>query len=124
IALVLRGWGRRSSVLSESESIKDRFATKLRGISYDAKFIFDAIGYNFLPSELGAAFGNAQLEKLKIFRKTREDNFNRLRRFFKQYEKFFILPLQSPDVSTQWLAFPLTIKKNAPFLRIDIVTFL
>jgi len=123
-AKMLRGWGRSSSVFSESEDIEKRFAQKIEGIAYDAKFIFGEIGYNFLPNEMGAAFGNAQLEKLPVFRKTREQNFKYLSDFFKKYENFFILPHQDKEVQTQWLAFPLTIRNNAPFTRLEIVTFL
>jgi len=123
-AKMLRGWGRSSSLFSESESIVKRFKTKVDGISYDAKFIFEEIGYNFLPSEMGAAFGNEQLKKLSRFRKTRENNFNELKKFFKKYENFFILPEQDSSVKTQWLAFPLTIKQNAPFTRLEITTYL
>jgi CDP-6-deoxy-D-xylo-4-hexulose-3-dehydrase len=93
-------------------------------LPYDAKFIFTEIGYNFLPMELGAAFGNAQLKKLQKFKKTREQNYKKLQTFFRQYEAFFILPEQNKLVQTQWLSFPLTIKKNAPFTRLEIVTFL
>lgn len=123
-AKVLRGWGRSSSLFEESEDVKKRFNTKLNGIPYDAKFIFDAIGYNFLPNEIGAAFGNAQIKKLPKFKKTREFNFNYLLRFFKKYENFFILPIQEKEVKTEWLAFPLTINKNAPFTRLELVKYL
>lgn len=123
-AKMLRGWGRSSSVFSESESVEKRFKNKVDHIPYDAKFIFEEIGYNFLPNEMGAAFGNAQLKKLSKFRKTREKNFESLSKFFKEYEKYFILPIQSEKVSTQWLAYPLTIRKNAPFTRIALVKFL
>ena len=121
---VLRGWGRSSSLFSESEDIKKRFKTKVASIPYDAKFIFEEIGYNFLPNEMCAAFGNVQLKKLPKFRKIRENNFRSLLKFFKKYEKFFILPVQDENVSTQWLAFPLTIKEKTPFTRLEIVTFL
>lgn len=121
---VLRGWGRTSSIFGESEDIKKRFAIKLNSVPYDAKFIFDKIGYNFMPSEIGAAFGHAQLKKLPKFRIIREKNFASLLKFFQKYEKFFILPRQDKRVRTQWLAFPLTIKKSAPFTRLEIVTFL
>lgn len=123
-AKVLRGWGRQSSLFNESESIDKRFNTKIEGAPYDAKFIFSEVGYNFLPIEISAAFGNAQLDKIHIFRKKREENFSHLLKFFKKYEKFFILPRQDAKVSTQWLAFPLTIKKNAPFTRFEIVRHL
>jgi CDP-6-deoxy-D-xylo-4-hexulose-3-dehydrase len=123
-AKVLRGWGRSSSLFGESESISKRFNSKLDGIPYDAKFIFDAAGYNLLPNEMCSAFGNVQLEKLPKFQKTREYNFRYLLDFFHKYEKFFILPYQDPKVRTQWLAFPLTIKKGSPFTRLQLVKYL
>jgi len=121
---VLRGWGRSSSIFSESEDISKRFKAKLGKIPYDAKFLFDEIGYNFLPVEMCAAFGNEQIKKLPAFRKTREKNFKNLKNFFEKYEKYFILPIQEKNIKTQWLAFPLTIRDNAPFTRLEITTFL
>ncbi len=123
-ARVLRGWGRSSSIFSESEDIDVRFGRKIGGIDYDGKFIFDEIGYNFLHTEMGCAFGNAQLDKLETFRKTREKNFATLLKFFSKYKKFFVLPKQDERVRTQWLAFPLTIKEGAPFTRIEIMKYL
>ncbi len=123
-AKVLRGWGRTSSLFGESEDIAIRFKGKIGNIPYDAKFIFDEIGYNFMPMEIGSAFGNAQLKKLPTFRKTREKNFATLYAFFKKYEHFFILPKQHPKLATQWLAFPLTLRKNAPFERLQLATHL
>jgi len=121
---MLRGWGRSSSIFNESEDITKRFKTKIRNTAYDAKFIFDEIGYNFLPNEMGAAFGNEQLKKFPKFSKTRKYNFKRLLKFFKKYEHLFILPKQDLKVDTCWLAFPLVIKSDAPFKRIAIVNFL
>lgn len=123
-AVVHRGWGRSSSRLSESESIEDRFKVKIENISYDAKFLFEEIGYNFLYPEIGAAFGNEQMKKLPIFKKTREKSFHFLYTFFKKYEDYFILPVQDEKVNTQWLAFPLTIKPAAPFSRLELVKYL
>lgn len=123
-AKILRGWGRSSALFSESEDIEKRFKVKIDGIPYDAKFLFDEIGYNFLPNEMSSAFGNAQFEKLAKFRKIREYNFRYLVNFFKTYEKFFVLPKQDEKATTQWLGFPLTIRKDASFSRIEIVKFL
>lgn len=123
-AKVLRGWGRSSALFAESENIEERFKAKLGTIPYDAKYFFQEMGYNFLPNEMGSAFGNIQLRKLPEFRKIREKNFSELRKFFKKYEKFFILPEQDKNVKTQWLAFPLTIKGNSPFFRLEIVKYL
>lgn len=123
-AKILRGWGRSSSLFGESEDIKKRFARKIGDTPYDAKFIFSALGYNFLPSEMSAAFGNAQLDKFDIFKKRREKNFTYLKNFFSKYKNIFVIPIQDPKVETQWLAFPLTIKKSAPFSRLELVTYL
>ena len=64
-AKLLRGWGRSSATFNESESIDKRFNVKISGIDYDAKYIFSELGYNFLPSELSAAFALEQIKKLK-----------------------------------------------------------
>ena len=119
---VLRGWG-RSSAINESEKIEDRFSFKLDNIPYDSKFIFEEIGYNFLPTEISAAFGLIQLKKLNGFADIRQKNFETLNTFFSN-QKFFKLPKQLPQVKTSWLAFPLTITSNAPFSRIEIVKHL
>ncbi len=123
-AKVLRGWGRSSSIFSESESIEKRFKKKLNNLDYDAKFIFEEVGYNFLPNELGAAFGLEQLKKLPTFVQLRKNNFKRLLKYFTKYETYFKLPEELANTSTAWLAFPLTIKKTAPFKRIEIVKYL
>lgn len=125
--IVLRGWGRQSSLFGEkqrSERLENRFLTELSGIPYDAKFIFSEIGYNFLPLELSAAFALVQLKKFPKFVQIRRRNFQRLYQFFRHYEKYFILPRQTFQTTTTWLAFPLIIKKNAPFTRLEIVKFL
>jgi len=118
---LLRGWG-RSSAIDESEDIKKRFVS-LEGIPYDSKFVFEEIGYNFLPLEISAAFGLAQLKKLGAFIEKRHKNFLKLMEFFSKYD-YFVLPKQLSNVKTPWLAFPLTIRSGSPFSRLDIVTYL
>ena len=116
-AKLLRGWGRSSAIFNESESIEKRFSTKVSGIDYDAKYIFSDLGYNFLPSEISAAFAIEQLKKLSKNIKLRDRNFNLLKSFFSSYENFFKLPEQYKNVKTPWLAFPLVVKKNNLFSR-------
>lgn len=126
-AQMLRGWGRSSSLLGESkasENVTKRFQTNVDGVSYDSKFVFGEIGYNFLPLELSAAFALVQLDRLPLFSKTREAWFRRLGTFFTSYETFFILPETTPSLRTNWLAFPLTIRDDAPFSRKDVCTYL
>ncbi len=125
--LVFRGWGRQSSIVGESkesENIQDRFKTRIGNIPYDSKFVFSAVGYNFLPMEISSAFALEQLKRFALFKRLRKRHFMELKNFFKQYERFFVLPLQTPKANTPWLAFPLTIKKNAPFSRRYICRYL
>ena len=119
---IIRGWG-RTSALTESEKLEDRFSIELDKIPYDSKFIFEEIGYNFLPTEISAAFGLVQLKKLKKFSEIRQKNFDNLYSFFSN-SKFFKVPKQLPQVKTSWLAFPLTITFNAPFSRMELVKYL
>ncbi len=116
-AKLLRGWGRSSATFNESEKIADRFDIKISGIQYDKKYIFSALGYNFLPSEISAAFAIEQIKKLKNNIKLRERNFKYLRKYFLKYSKYFKLPETYSNVKTPWLAFPLVIKSNKKFNR-------
>tara|TARA_X000000950_G_C13819716_1_gene621368 strand:- start:155 stop:883 length:729 start_codon:yes stop_codon:yes gene_type:complete len=124
-AKLLRSWGRSSSLFDEkSEKIENRFNIKLDGITYDKKFVFEKIGHNLEPSEIGAAFGLAQLKKLKLNLKKREMNFRFHSKFLTKYKKFFILPKQLPGSKSGWLAYPITIKNDAPFNRTQMQIFL
>ena len=124
-AKLLRSWGRSSSLFDEkSEKIENRFNIKLDGIKYDKKFVFEKIGHNLEPSELGAAFGLVQLKKLKQNLKKRERNFILHTKFLRKYEKYFILPKQLPGSRSGWLAYPLTITNKAPFSRTQMQIFL
>ncbi len=125
--VVLRGWGRQSSLFGEkanSELIKNRFQHKLSGIPYDNKFIFSEVGYNLLPLELSSAFALVQLKRFPKFAKARQDNFNNLYSFFKKNSEHFTLAEQTKNTDTVWLAFPLIIKEGAPFDRLELITFL
>ena len=124
-AKLLRSWGRSSSLFDEdSEKIENRFNIKLQGIDYDAKYVFEKIGYNLEGNEVGAAFGLAQLEKLNTNIKIRRENFNRQCDFFSKYPNYFSNPEEIKGSQTAWLAFPLLIKKNAPFKRKEMQIYL
>lgn len=123
-AKLLRSWGRSSSLFVESESVENRFNVDVDGIEYDAKFLFEAIGYNFEPSEMGAAFGLVQLGKLQANILKRQQAFTQHLDFFKAFEDWFIFPKQLPASQTGWLAFPLIIRDDAPFNRKKLQIFL
>jgi CDP-4-dehydro-6-deoxyglucose reductase, E1 len=123
-AKLLRGWGRSSAIFNESEGLKYRFNEKVDGIPYDGKYIFSELGFNFLPSEISAAFALEQLKKLKKNIETRIKNFKKIYRFFKNYSKYFDLPTQIPEVKTGWLAYPIIIKKNSKIKRKEMQIYL
>lgn len=126
-ARVLASWGRASTLFGayeRSEEIRKRFAGRLGGEPYDAKFLFTEQGYNFQPLEAQGAFGLAQLERLGEFQRKRRSNFENLKKFFAAYGEFFILPREHPDARVHWLAFPLTLRPGAPFSRFRITKYL
>lgn len=122
-AKLLRGWGRSSATFNESESAKKRFDIKISGINYDKKYIFSEFGYNFLPSEMSAAFALEQIKKLRKNIKIRNKNFEILKKFFSNFKNYFKLPEKYSFVNTPWLAFPLVIKENKKFDRKQLQIF-
>ena len=110
-AKLLRGWGRSSAVFNESEGIKARFNIKVDGVPYDGKYIFHDVGYNFLPSEISAAFALEQFKKLPKNIITRIRNFENLKSFFAKFPKLFSLPTQMKGLKTPWLAYPVILNK-------------
>ena len=120
---LLRSWGRSSSLFKDSESINNRFKVAIDNIQYDAKFIFEEIGYNLEPSEVGSAFGLEQLKKLSKIINKRKKVVNSQENFFKEYEDWFYIPELNPKANTVWFAFPLILKENVPFTRTDLQIF-
>ena len=124
-AKLLRSWGRSSSLFDDqSEKIENRFNIKLNDIDYDAKFVFEEIGYNLEGSEIGAAFGLKQLEDLESNIAIRKRNFKKQTDFFNNYSDFFIAPEQTPHSDSAWLAYPILIKDNKLFSRREFQIFL
>ena len=120
---ILRSWGRLSSITNEKD-LKDRFSYKLNNIPYDKKFVFDEMGFNIEPSEIGAAFGIEQLKKLKNNTKLRKENFKKHAKFFNKFKNIFIIPEINKNINTALLAFPLLVRKNKYFKRNDMQIFL
>jgi CDP-6-deoxy-D-xylo-4-hexulose-3-dehydrase len=123
-AKLLRSWGRSSSLFMDSEKIENRFNVSLGDISYDAKFVFEKFGYNLEPSEIGAAFGLVQLEKLENNIDLRSHWFEAHQKFFSGHEDLFILPKQLTSCRTGWLAYPIIVRDQAPFNRTELQIFL
>ena len=123
-AKVLRSWGRMSTLIKDSENIKKRLDIKLKGFEFDKKFVFSEVGYNFEPSEIGASFGLVQLNKFKKFNMIRNRNFRLHCNFFKKMKSLFIVPKIEKDVKTNFLAYPIILKKNINFTRKEFQIYL
>jgi CDP-6-deoxy-D-xylo-4-hexulose-3-dehydrase len=100
------------------------FREDLDGVPYDNDFIFDVLPWNFEPSELGAAFGLKQLDKLGNFYKRRQLNFDGYTEFLRHYEGVFIPPRQLEGLETAWLCYPFLVGESAGFSRPDLQEYL
>ena len=119
-ALTLRGWGRSSEPFmfgTRQGQTDGRFLETLDGMDYDAMFIFRELGYGFIPSEAGAAFGLAQLDKLPEFTRRRTSLFERHLDFVLEHEDVFIAPRVLDGVVTTWLCFPVQLRPELGWSR-------
>ena len=123
-AKILRSWGRMSTLIKDSENINKRLGIKLKGIEYDRKFVFSESGYNFEPSEIGASFGLVQLNKFRNFEKIRNRNFKLHLNFFQKLDEYFIVPKLEKNVKTNFLAYPIIMKRSLKFTRKDLQIYL
>lgn len=128
VVLTYRNWGRgcwcTSLEKNPNGACGHRFDFKIDGIPVDHKYYFLTLGYNLKPVELQAAMGVEQLKRFPQMARKRRQNFQTLTAFFKQYEKYFILPRTLPLADPCWFSFPLTIKGDAPFTRLNITQYL
>lgn len=129
IAESLRDWGRDCRCQHDSPPEGEcgrRFEWDIPGLDepYDHRYLFVEIGYNLKMTDIQAAIGLAQLEKLPAFIAARKSNFARLYEGLKPYEEFLILPVWSERADPAWFAFPLTVRPGAPFTRRELTSFL
>ncbi len=103
-----------------------RFGYKLGKLpyGYDHKYTYSHIGYNLKLTDIQAAIGLAQLEKLPSFIIKRRENFDFLYQSLKKYQKFFILPAWDKRSNPAWFGFMIVLKKDSPFSRLEFVNFL
>jgi len=91
---------------------------------YDHKYIYSHIGYNLKMTDMQAAIGVAQLDKLPTFIEARNRNWKRLSDGLKSLEEFLILPKATKNSEPSWFGFALTVRDEAPFARLDLVRHL
>lgn len=130
----LRDWGRacycntaKPGNVTEGTACGCRFGSWFKGyddIIFDHRYVFEEIGYNLKPTEMQAAIGLAQLEKLEEMHTRRKQNFERLFSIFKKHEKYFYLPTWSEKANVSWFGYLVTLKDNTPFSKSDMVDYM
>lgn len=125
--LLLRRWGRRSEVklFGSQKGAGTRFFSEIEGdgsvpLEYDDLFIFDEVGWNFEPSELSAAFGLVQLDKLADNLARRQRNFELTAAELGRWPQFFTLPRLTEGVETGWHMFPLLVNPGTGVRRSEL----
>lgn len=127
IIMSFRDWGRDCwCETGHDNTCKNRFSQQFGELpyGYDHKYVYSHIGYNLKVTDMQAAIGCAQLEKLPKFIKTRRKNFTTLCDYLEKHGKFFVLPKETRDAEPSWFGFPILVKPDAPFSRADIVDYL
>jgi CDP-6-deoxy-D-xylo-4-hexulose-3-dehydrase len=113
-ATMFRDWGR---IGDNSEDVKTRFEFSIDGIPYDYKFLYGAVGYNMKSSELNAAFGLVQIDRLEEIREKRRTMFNRYLENLKDLQDKLVLPINT--FNSDWLAIPFMTPR-----RLELLTYL
>jgi CDP-6-deoxy-D-xylo-4-hexulose-3-dehydrase len=115
-----RDWGRDCwCAPGKDNTCGKRFDWQLGELpcGYDHKYTYSHIGYNLKLTDMQAAVGVAQLQKLDGFIEARQRNFALLREGLRDLEEFFILPEATAGAEPSWFGFPIAVRAGAPFTR-------
>ena len=91
---------------------------------YDHKYVYSHSGYNLKITDMQAACGLAQLDKLEFFIQRRRENYTYLRSRLETLSDFLELPEPTPNSNPSWFGFPLTLKAGAGVTRVELTRFL
>ena len=127
IAESFRDWGRDCYCApGKDNTCGKRFCWKLGGLpeGYDHKYTYSHLGYNLKITDMQAACGLAQMDKLDTFVQARKDNFAYLKNRLSSCEEFLILPEATPDSDPSWFGFLMTIRPESNAQRVDLLNYL
>jgi len=122
-----RDWGRDCYCMGgENNTCGKRFTQKFGNlpVGYDHKYVYSEIGYNLKMTDIQAAIGVAQMDKLAEFCEKRKENFKKHYDIFSKYPQYFSLPIATEGADPAWFAFIVTVKLEAPFTRDEITRYL
>ena len=91
---------------------------------YDHKYVYSHCGYNMKITDMQAACGLAQLDRVDDFVAARRKNFDLLTQRLKGMEEIFILPEATPNSDPSWFGFPLMLREGVDAKRVDLTRFL
>jgi CDP-6-deoxy-D-xylo-4-hexulose-3-dehydrase len=120
----IRDWGRDCwCAPGKDNTCQKRFDWQLGDLphGYDHKYIYGHLGYNLKMTDMQAAVGLAQLDRLDGFITARRRNFAHLRDGLAELADVLILPEATPGSDPSWFGFPLTLREDAPFGREELV---
>jgi CDP-6-deoxy-D-xylo-4-hexulose-3-dehydrase len=123
----MRDWGRDCwCEPGKDNTCGKRFGHKLGSLpkGYDHKYTYSHCGYNLKITDMQAAVGVSQLDRLTEFVEARKRNFGLLSQLFREFEEYFILPEATPRSAPSWFGFLLTVRDGAPFKRDDLIRHL
>jgi CDP-6-deoxy-D-xylo-4-hexulose-3-dehydrase len=121
-----RDWGRDCYCMGgENNTCGKRFSQKFGNLplGYDHKYVYSEIGYNLKMTDIQAAIGAAQMDKLEMFCEKRKANFNKHYSIFSKYPNYFNLAKATEGSEPAWFAFIVTVRKEAPFSRDEITRY-
>ncbi|CAG8998576.1 MAG: dTDP-4-dehydro-2,6-dideoxy-D-glucose 3-dehydratase [Candidatus Celerinatantimonas neptuna] len=103
-----------------------RFCQQLGSLpfGYDHKYTYSHLGYNLKITDMQAACGVAQLDKLPSFIETRKVNFDYLKKGLQSCSEFIELPEATENSDPSWFGFPITLKETAGVTRVQLIQFL
>jgi CDP-6-deoxy-D-xylo-4-hexulose-3-dehydrase len=127
IAVSFRDWGRDCYCSGgENNTCGKRFTQQFGNLpaGFDHKYVYSHIGYNLKATDMQAAIGCAQLDKLDGFIEKRKQNWAQLRELLKPFEKQLLLPKATDRSEPSWFGFVITVREDAGFSRNDLTAFL
>lgn len=127
IVCSFRDWGRDCWCESgQDNACENRFSWQLGQLpsGYDHKYTYSHFGYNLKITDMQAAVGCAQLDKLPRFIEQRKENFRKLFDGLKKYDDYFILPEATEVSNPSWFGFLISLRKKIGFSKNDLVEYL
>ena len=122
-----RDWGRDCYCGGgENNTCGKRFTQQFGTLppGYDHKYVYSHIGYNLKATDMQAAIGVAQLDKLEGFIEKRKENFGRILKGLRQFEDRLLLPEPTPHSDPSWFGFVISVRKDSGFTRNELSTYL